>query len=127
MPLKLDLSEDKKLLELTFESYNTADEIMDLVKQAIDIQKQHGTMLFLTDCTSFVSNNPNAIFIAYQIVEKFDEYGAHHKSRLAIISPTDGMMKGFVSFFELAASNKGYKVKVFDTKEDVSDWLLQKA
>ncbi len=103
MPVKLLLSADKNVLETKLEGYCNPKEIKDGIVDAIDIQKKHGTLLFLTDCRSFKSDDSNPMFNAYKLVQLLEALEADYGSKDAIVAPVSTDTKGNMAFFEVAA------------------------
>ena len=82
---------------------------------------ENNTMVYLADCSHLTGGH--TVFDLYNLLDLYEENNVPHSLKEAIIIPDMDSLVEKVEFYEIAASNRGYNIKLFRTKDEALLWL----
>jgi len=122
MPWSMSLPADRPWVELEYRGVVSA---ADLHAAFAALMGGGGDRhLFLADCRQ-VEANPSPVDLL-QLIERFDTTREGRRFREAILLPR-GHAADAVRFYETACLNRGFQVRVFETREAAEAWLMDLA
>ncbi len=122
MSWKTRFSPIEKIIEIKFTGKFVADDIGDILQSVLLLIQQEKTLLVLGDCTLMEHNT--SVFNIYDFPKLFESQNITHHIKEAMVLPVDPEARKNVEFYETVCHNRGFKVKVFETRAQALDWLL---
>jgi hypothetical protein len=123
MPWKTRYLPDEKIVEMTFEGNISMASMAEVLENVLGLLEKEHTFLVLGDCLKIQHNN--SAFNIYDLPKSYETRQVDHRVKEAMILPTDSEARKNVEFYETVCRNRGYNVRVFETREAALDWLLK--
>jgi hypothetical protein len=124
MPWNLKKSADFKTLEIEFSGVITAQELSEVMAAAIDFANSENIFLILADCTA-MTENKHSVFDLYFLADVLIANNLGHKIKEALVLPMQPDLIEDIKFWEITCFNRGIKVRVFNSREQALQWLLE--
>ena len=112
-----------KAIYVCYFDYVDLTDIMAAIEKSVALAEEYQTTRRLIDCSQLKGGERT--MENYRIVNKLDEVRPSREIRTAFILPPDPATAEGLRFFETAARNRGYRARVFNTREEAVAWLLK--
>ena len=124
MSIKIKYSESSSFMEVTYTGTIRSNEFYDAFFVLNLLMNKKGINMYLADCLKLKSGYyiPDMI----ELINTMNEIKEIRTMKGAIIQPLDSAAVKDVKFFEDACVNRGFNVKIFDTREKAVSWLTEK-
>jgi len=114
---------DLNIIEIKFRQGITHDDLEQVTAKAITLANEHDLTRFLVDVSEADLLTP--LVDVYDLPDKrYDELGACHSNRLALIPSSTERGTKIAAFYEYVCLNRGWNVKTFLSREQAIKWLL---
>lgn len=124
MPNEITYLDDLGTVVITYVGQAPPAEVHDAIKQAYDMALERKSKRFLVDCTQMEPGG-GSITDIYELVNLFEQFPNIRQYKDAIILPPIPAGIDDLKFFETAARNRGFSVRVFTDRQAAIDWLLE--
>jgi len=122
MPYTITFLEDEKIVVIQNIGKLSPEEFEKQNKEAYALSQTKDSLLCLVDNTQIAPSISTLDLYSYpDIYEKLD---IPKTIRVAVILPEDTVTRGNIRFWETVCINRGWTVKIFNTKNEAIDWLL---
>ena len=121
MGVDVKYCEELNYVEIIYNGNVAKDDLIAAFETSFETATKNNTQRYLADCTNLTGGH--SVFDLYSLIGLFQQYKVQHTIREAIILPELDKMKENVAFYETAAENRGYIVKLFRTKYEALLWL----
>lgn len=122
MPWKTRFLPAEKIIEIKFKGKFLANDIGEILRSVLMLVQQEKTLLVLGDCTLMEHNT--SVFNIYDFPKLFESQNVNRHIKEAMVLPIDPEARKNVEFYETVCHNRGFNVKVFETRAQALDWLL---
>lgn len=122
MPYTVGFDEALEIVEVVFDGRNTARDLEESTRRAVELGQEQGTHLFLADTEALEPSLP--LVAVYDLPNhQYGQLQLDRKSRIAVVQSHSNRALEVVKFFETACLNSGWQAKVFATRQEALDWL----
>lgn len=109
------------VVETEFRDDLSPTDLVAAVHGAVAVARNHGTHLFLADCTCLTG--VYSVFDLFALAESLHEFGLPRGSREALIMPSAPGAAFDAEFWETVCRNRGFDVRRFAAREQALAWL----
>ncbi|MEI7527296.1 MAG: hypothetical protein WCK76_00015 [Elusimicrobiota bacterium] len=100
----------------------SSKDLLDAVAEAAKLSQDSGLLLFLADCSRMSVGHSELIL--RQVLNIIEQSKIPPAFKEAILLPEAGTPVESARLYETTARNRGYNVRLFESKEDALKWLL---
>ena len=122
MPWTAKYNAELKAVEVVNQGVVSPEELREQIVSAVSLGQTHATERFLMD-DERVTSAFSAIDLV-SLVDAYAELGLPQSARLAVLLPTATHSARAVQFYETAARNRAYNVRVFPGRVAAELWLM---
>lgn len=122
MPVKINLSENNNYIELIYNGSIVNDDLLYSLNKGLELMNESGINLFLADCREMTA--AHSILDIFTKVQMYLDKGISKDIKEAVILPESSETADKIKFYETACLNRGFRVKVFNEKDEALNWLL---
>ncbi len=112
---------DERLIEIVFTGKFQMTDLVEVTQGVVKLVEQKKTFWVVCDCTAIIHNT--TAFNIYEMPRIFDAQNIDHRIKEAVLLPEEAAARKNLAFYETVCRNRGYNVKVFDTRAEAIDWL----
>ncbi len=125
MAWRLKIDSNLRFVELVLSGIVTGADIHEATSKCIAMTNEKGVPGILID--SFRLEQAPAIADLYSLpAEQFVQEDLSHKVHFALIIPESPRLKDYADFYETICNNRGWAVKLFETRKDAIECLKNK-
>jgi hypothetical protein len=124
MPWKISFDEQTRIVETTYTGLIGDAELREVALATLVVGREHSTGLYLGDCLDL--EHAGSLFNVYDLVRFFESLPVERTIKEAILLPAAPNASNDLKFYETAALNRGYNVRVFNERAAAVRWLLEK-
>ncbi|MBT3389956.1 MAG: hypothetical protein HN413_06060 [Chloroflexi bacterium] len=117
-------SEEINTVVITYQGQTPPEEVQEVLQKAYILAVEKNCKNFLVDC-SLVQPGGGSTLDVYDLARMFEEFPDIRKYKDAIILPPIPAGAEDLKFFETAARNRGFNVRVFTERQAAIDWLME--
>ena len=121
MPHVTEILPGQRIVEVVLSGALDDPEAIEMLKEAMDLQRETGIPDALLDCTDVAKG------LSYPSVVEMADYtvslGVPSNWRQAVVKPTDLTAAVTIGLWEAAGNNRGMTIKVFPDRESALAWL----
>lgn len=121
MPWRIEKLADHGVIEVIYDGMVTPAELHAAFASALAEGTATSCMLFLANLTALQGGH--SIVDLYELIGRMDSAGIDRRMKEAIVMPPVVPEGIDPSFFEDAARNRGFNVRIFRSREDALAWL----
>jgi hypothetical protein len=96
---------------------------MEALGAAMALHQSTGYFRYLADCTEMTGGH--TVFDLYNVVANLENYQIDPRTKEALLTVPSSATAGDVRFYETAAVNRGFTVKLFTDREAALAWLSE--
>lgn len=122
MSWKIEYNSGKKLIELEYSGLISGDDLKKAFEKVIEYIYEYKTVLVLADCTKMSTGH--TLFDLLGLLEDFEKLDVLRNVKEAVLLSTGHESAVNISFWETACQNRGFKVRIFEEKEEAVKWLI---
>lgn len=122
MPWTISLLESPPIVLTVYSGSLSRSDLHAAAKANIELAREHGVLRFLGDCLGLAADT-NTIIDIYELVELYESLGLDRRMREALVLPGDAHVIESLSFYETAAHNRGFNVRLFNDLDAARAWL----
>jgi hypothetical protein len=122
MPWTAKYNAELQAVEVVNQGVVSPEELREQIVPAVALGQTHATERFLID-DERVTSAFSAIDLV-SLVEAYAELGLPQSARMAVLLPTATHSARAVQFYETAARNRAYNVRVFPGRVAAELWLM---
>ena len=122
MPWSMEATDDGRILKVTYSGAFGSDELGSITERILltMVEKKIGRVLL--DCGEAHFDVP--VLNVYKLPDRYDSHGiARGEVRAGVVKPKDGYRAELFEFYEDVCRNRGYFVKLFETRDEALGWL----
>ena len=123
MSWRMEHSESERILRITASGPVSSDDAFQQVKEATERIVREDLTGALVDYTGAVLEMP--IVDIVKVPDMFDALSLPHQTRIAVVLPPDPANIHKYTFFDDAASNRGFQVRLFWEPTAALGWLAE--
>lgn len=123
MPWSVEYRSDPSYIETRYEGILRPDELRAAIEATMAASIKERTLRFLGDCS--LLEGGHSVVDLYAMVDLLEASGVARGMREAIIMPFLAPAARDVQFWETAAMNRGFFVRLFPDREQALTWLLE--
>ena len=123
MPYRVSYLEDDGIVLTEYLPPYPMEEFAPCITETLAVAAEHDSLLFMGDCRAMP--NEGSPFDVYELGTMLDEMGVDGRMREALIIRLDPQALDTFDFFVTVTSNRGLKVRLFESPEDARRWLLE--
>lgn len=124
MPYTIKFLEDKKIVIIENIGTISSEEFEKQSIEALELGKNKNTSWFLADSTQIAGKITTLELLDFP--NMYERIGAPKTTKLAVVIPEDSIVQENIKFLETVCLNRGWQVKIFETKDLAVEWLLKK-
>ncbi len=121
MPTHSRFLEPEAVVETVYAGTVTPGELGDALRATANLCARRGTANVLADCSALTDGH--TVTDLYGVVASLDAAALPRALREAIVLPVVARMADEARFYETAARNRGWAVRVFADRESALAWL----
>ncbi len=122
MPWSMEQTDDGRILKVTYSGAFGADELGGITERILHTMVEHKVGRVLLDCGEARFDVP--VLNVYKLPDRYDSHGIMRgEVRAAVVKPKDGYRAELFEFYEDVCRNRGYFVKLFETRDAAWEWL----
>ena len=114
-----------RIAELVYTGRVTSEELMASVAERIRVQKQHGTILTLTDASQIEYLDIDILDIHSLPARLYDSAEVNRETRLALLPPHPKEAREIARHYVNACLNRGWIVRTFEDRKNAIEWLTE--
>ena len=118
---EIELPKDSDILHAKAWDWLTTADLMQLTSDIVNASLKHDLIKVLVDCTNMDARVTTVDI--YELPRLYEKLGMKRAARIAVLFPDHPKKKVHYQFYETAAFNAGYKVKLFTDPSDAYRWL----
>ena len=123
MPWKISFDGQTRIVETTYTGAIGPAELGAAALAPIAAAREHSSKLYLGDCLTL--EHAVTLFNIYDLVRFLESLSLERDLKEAILLPLAPEAGADLKFYETAAQNRGYNVRVFNDRADALRWLLE--
>jgi len=125
MPWSVKYDQRTKIVEVIYSGTVTQEELKNAIIERLRIQNQHKSFFVLIDCSQ-VERNAGGILDVHDIPEKIYEIEKVNRRTCHALALSKYPNARKASFhYETVCNNRGWRVKIFENREDAVGWLQE--
>jgi hypothetical protein len=124
MPYTIQFLEDKRIVIIENIGKISSEEFEKQSVEALELGRNNNTSLFLADSTQIAGRTTPLELLDFP--DMYERIGAPKTTKLAIVLPENSIGQENIKFLETVCLNRGWQVKIFETKDLAIDWLIKK-
>lgn len=124
MPYTIHFLEDKRIVIIENIGKISSEEFEKQSVEALELGRNKNTSLFLADSTQIAGRITPLELLDFP--DMYERIGAPKTTKLAVIIPENLIVQENIKFLETVCLNRGWQVKIFETKDLAIDWLIKK-
>ncbi|MBX7059029.1 MAG: STAS/SEC14 domain-containing protein [Leptospirales bacterium] len=121
MPYTVTYLNEWQVVQIAYEGEVSPADLEAALYQAAALAQEHGTEKFLADCS--LMEGGHSVTDLFSTVHSLDEAKISHQMKEAIVFDPASTMAQYISFYETAAMNRGYNVRLFSDRSAALAWL----
>lgn len=121
MGWKTDYNIKEKIIELEYTGIISGEDLKNAFVSTVDYINKHKTLLVLADCTKMTAGH--TLFDLLGLLGDFEGLDFLREVKEALLLSPGQESASNISFWETACLNRGFKVKIFDNKQEAIKWL----
>lgn len=122
MPWSMEQTDDGRILKVTYSGAFGADELGGITERILHTMVEQKVGRVLLDCGEARFDVP--VLNVYKLPDRYDSHGIMRgEVRAAVVKPKDGYRAELFEFYEDVCRNRGYFVKLFETRDAAWEWL----
>jgi hypothetical protein len=121
MPWNLEVTEDGKVLLLTYRGLLSPAESAGMTRQTLERILETGVTRVMLDCSAAQMEIP--VTDIYKLPDRYEAAGVPRSIRVAVVVPHDNYKRELFEFYEDVCRNRGYFVKLFENHGAAWEWL----
>jgi hypothetical protein len=125
MPMNTRDVEDVKVVEIVLAGLLTDRDLQELVGVPVALGREKGATLYLCDCSQV--EVADSIATLYSLIELYDAIRIDRRWKQAVLLPAAPSTHADLDFYETAARNRGFEVRVFAERDEALGWLTEKS
>ncbi len=114
---------DLDLVELRYQGRIDGDIVLKASSARIDMGRKMNCTRFLIDCEEVTEAEGTADAIYERVTKTYHYFQADPDSLFGVILPARKEATWFTQFFEKVGRERGWNVRLFDTRADTIEWL----
>ena len=122
MPWNATYDPDRAVVRTTYSGIMPPAELEDAFRATMDLAARHCATRFFADCRALEGGH--SVLDLFRKVQQLGRSALSRDAREAVVLPADGPMRADVRFWETAARNRGFNVRVFPDSDSAEAWLL---
>lgn len=115
--------ENEQIIVTVYAGALSVDDIKQAATETLALGAKNNVKCYLGDCSTLEPHK--SLFDVYAIARFLFGLNIKHQVREAIILPGKPLSAKQLKFYETLAFNRGFLVKVFNSREDAVAWLLE--
>jgi hypothetical protein len=123
MPWDVFVQSDCPVVETRYAGDLSMTDLVHAVDATIKTALQHGISRFFSDCLALQGGH--SLTDLYFLAQRVAESGIGGNVREAVLLPVQPAAKDDALFWENAARNRGFVVRVFADRDIAQKWLLE--
>jgi hypothetical protein len=123
MPWDVFVQSDCPVVETRYAGDLSMTDLVQAVDATIKTALQHGISRFFSDCLALQGGH--SLTDLYFLAQRVAESGIGGNVREAVLLPVQPAAKDDALFWENAARNRGFVVRVFADRDIAQKWLLE--
>ena len=125
MPWDIRYDEKMGIVAITATGEISYEDAQAQTKESVKLMREHRTSRVLADYSHGLSEVSLANL--YWLVDFYREINAPTDMKAAVILPKTGHRIEAYQFHALAARNAGYNIRLFETRSEAEQWLMEGA
>jgi hypothetical protein len=125
MAYTLEYNRKLQIVELVCTGRYTSQESLESTTKAIALGKENGDANALVDASEAEFNMSVVDFLILPERE-YVEQDMNRRIRVALVPPTGTKDKEDARFYETVCVNRGWKVRIFSSRDAAIEWLTEK-
>ncbi len=122
MPWRLDTRDQDRIIEVVYEGTLAAPELRSATHRILSLMLEKKIDRVLLDCGDAHMEVP-AVDV-YDLPDVYSDRGiSRQQVRAAVVIPKDGYKRELYEFYEDVCRNRGYFVKLFESRDAAWEWL----
>ena len=122
MPWRMDTRDEGRILEVVYEGTQLAPELRAATHRILTVMLEKKIDRVVLDCSEARMEAP-AVDV-YDLPDVYQDRGiSRQQVRAAVVLPKDGYKRELYEFYEDVCRNRGYFVKLFETRDTAWDWI----
>lgn len=123
MAWKVEFLKDAGIIETVYAGLMATGELREAFDTTFRKARDHGARKFLADCRDLKGGH--SVIDLYLLVEQLVSIDILRTLKEALLLPTGEAPSENVRFWETAARNKGFNVRVFVDRDVALEWLTE--
>jgi hypothetical protein len=123
MPWQVRYLADIHVIETVYSGRFSVEELNEVVVATLDLGREEESNLYLGDCSHLEA--PDSLVDVYGLVEFYESLPVDRRSKEAIVLPAAQKAQADLVFYETAALNRGFEVRVFVERDAAIAWLTE--
>lgn len=124
MAWKIVFDEQTRVVETTYTGAIGPAELGEAALATVAAGREHAAKLYLGDCLKL--EHAVTLFNIYDLIRLLESLSLERDLKEAILLPLAPAAGADLKFYETAALNRGYNVRVFNDRAEALSWLLEK-
>lgn len=125
MPWTVTFDAGPAVVRMTFTGIVPPEELRMAVGRTLELAEEHGALRFLADCRTLEGGH--SLFDLFAKAQEVEHSGLSRSVREAVLLPASERARADVQFWETAARNRGFEVRVFPDLDSAMAWLIEPA
>ena len=120
MPCSATFDPGHGLVRVAYAGVVTAKELHQAFQDVVALCRESGRMKVLVDCTQMTGGHD--LFDLMELIANFEARGVPHTFKEAVLMRGQ-LNRREIEFYETAALNRGFNVRMFGNKAEALAWL----
>ena len=122
MPWRVEYHPGQEYVASVYWGETSADEIREATVASIALAKEHEATRGLVDCLE--QTKTGSTLDIRDLPQLYASEGLSRSVQIAFVEPAKPELKDLAVFYETVCTNRGWKLRRFQTREEATDWLL---
>ena len=122
MPCKVAYLEHERIVETTYSGVPTIEDLQAIALETLAVAKEKSTRRLLGNCTG-LEQKGNELDI-YALIQFFESLPIDRQIKEAMVLPKTNKAFADMEFYEIAARNRGFNVRIFFDRQEAINWLI---
>lgn len=125
MPWHTQFHPEYGVVETAYCGLLSPPELQSAVEATLALAREHGSVRFLSDCTTLEGGH--SVFDLYALLDVLESWGFRRGWKEALLFPLaeDSTAADDVLFWQTACSNRGFFVRIFRDRTEALCWLTE--